>query len=144
MAPSSSWNSSSKISWRWWRKKTNSLARLMSLITALSFGAGSTGGLQIGGRKATLPPTLSRQGTLLVPGSKPRPLHLRQLLFDRLSRETAPAGEEGQGNHLALGEGGLWAGPLFWRMGVAEVVCDNVEYGEEGVHIEHEESVPFP
>jgi hypothetical protein len=27
---------------------------------------------------------------------------------------------------------------------VAEVVCDNVEYGEEGVHIEHEESVPFP
>src|SRR5215211_3480495 len=61
-----------------------------------------------------------------------------------LARETAPAGEEGQGNHLALGEGGLWAGPLFWRMGVAEVVCDNVEYGEEGVHIEHEESVPFP
>jgi hypothetical protein len=27
---------------------------------------------------------------------------------------------------------------------VAEVVCDNVEYGEEGVHIDHEESVPFP
>jgi hypothetical protein len=50
-----------------------------------------------------------------------------------LARETTPAGEEGQGNHLALGEGGLWAGPLFWRMGVAEVVCDNVEYGEEGV-----------
>jgi hypothetical protein len=23
-------------------------------------------------------------------------------------------------------------------------VCDNVEYGEEGVHIDHEESVPFP
>jgi hypothetical protein len=61
-----------------------------------------------------------------------------------LARETAPAGEEGQGKYLALGEGGLWARPLFWRMGLAEVVCDNVEYGEEGVHIEHEESVPFP
>src|SRR5215211_1318965 len=96
MAPSSSWNSSSKISWRWWRKKTNSLARLMSLITALSFGAGSTGGLQIGGRKATLPPTLSRQGTLLVPGSKPRPLHLRQLLFDRLSSHPLRSSVHGQ------------------------------------------------
>ena len=61
-----------------------------------------------------------------------------------LARETAPTGKDGQGNHLALGEGGLWAGPLFRRMGVAEVVCDNVEYGEEGVHIEHEASVPFP
>jgi hypothetical protein len=30
-----------------------------------------------------------------------------------LARETAPASEEGQGNHLALGEGGLRAGPLF-------------------------------
>ena len=50
-----------------------------------------------------------------------------------LARETAPASEEGQGNHLALGEGGLRAGPLFWWTGVAEVVCDNVEYGEEGV-----------
>jgi hypothetical protein len=60
-----------------------------------------------------------------------------------LARETAPAGEEGQGNHLALGEGGLRTGPLFWRMGLAEVVCDNVECNEEGVHLEHE-SVPFP
>jgi hypothetical protein len=61
-----------------------------------------------------------------------------------LARETAPAGEEGQGNHLVLGKGGLWARPRFWRMGLAEVVCDNVECNEEGVHLEHEESVPFP
>jgi hypothetical protein len=50
-----------------------------------------------------------------------------------LARETTPASEEDQGIHLALGEGGLRAGPLFWRMGVAEVVYDNVENGEEGV-----------
>jgi hypothetical protein len=35
-------------------------------------------------------------------------------------------------------------GPPFWRLGLAEVVCDEVECGEEGVHVEHEESVPFP
>jgi hypothetical protein len=29
-------------------------------------------------------------------------------------------------------------------MGVAEVVNSDVKYGEEGVHIDHEESVPFP
>ena len=29
-------------------------------------------------------------------------------------------------------------------LGAAEVVDHNVEYGEEGVHIEHKESVPFP
>ena len=32
----------------------------------------------------------------------------------------------------------------FWRVGLAEVVDRNVEYSEEGVHIEHEGSVPFP
>src|SRR5215213_10907968 len=103
MAPSSSWNSSSKISWRCWRKNTNSLARLMSLITALSCEAGSTGGLQIGGRKATLPPP-SCQGTLLVPGSKPRSQHPRQLLFDRLSRgrEAGSRDEEERPDILGL------------------------------------------
>jgi hypothetical protein len=35
-------------------------------------------------------------------------------------------------------------GPPFWRLGLAEVVCDEVECSEEGVHVEHEESVPFP
>src|SRR5215217_4935581 len=102
MAPSSSWNSSSKISWRCWRKNTNSLARLMSLITALSCEAGSTGGLQIGGRKATLPPP-SCQGTLLVPGSKPRSQHPRQLLFDRLSRIA--------GGHIVHTGDGVLEGP---------------------------------
>jgi hypothetical protein len=29
-------------------------------------------------------------------------------------------------------------------MGLAEVVDHDVEYGEEGVHIDHESSVPFP
>jgi len=58
-----------------------------------------------------------------------------------LAGETAPTGKDGQGKHLALGEGGLGTGPPFWRLGVAEVVDHNVEYGEEGVHIEHKESV---
>jgi hypothetical protein len=61
-----------------------------------------------------------------------------------LAGETAPTSEDGQGKHLALGEGGFGTGPPFWRLGVAEVVDHNVEYGEEGVHIEHKESVPFP
>ena len=58
-----------------------------------------------------------------------------------LAGETAPTGKDGQGKHLALGEGGLGTGPPFWRLGVAEVVDHNVEYGEEGVHIEHKELV---
>src|SRR5215212_4537486 len=33
---------------------------------------------------------------------------------------------------------------LRWRMGVAKIVHHNVKCGEEGVHIDHEESVPFP
>ena len=58
-----------------------------------------------------------------------------------LAGETAPTGKDGQGKHLALGEGGLGTGPPFWWLGVAEVVDHNVEYGEEGVHIEHKELV---
>jgi hypothetical protein len=61
-----------------------------------------------------------------------------------LAGKTAPTSKDGQGNHLALGEGGFGTGPPFWRLGVAEVVDHNVEYGEEGVHIEHKESVLFP
>src|SRR5215210_454665 len=61
-----------------------------------------------------------------------------------LAGEAGPPGEDGQGYDLAFGEGGLGAGSLFGRMGVAEVVNHNVKCGEEGVHIEHEESVPFP
>ena len=47
-----------------------------------------------------------------------------------LAGETTLTSKDGQGKH-------------FWRLGVAEVIDHNVEYGEEGVHIEHEESVPY-
>jgi hypothetical protein len=59
--------------------------------------------------------------------------------------EAGPPGEDGKGNDLALGEGCIGSGMSFIsRAGLAEVVHHNVECGEEGVHIEHEESVPFP
>ena len=38
----------------------------------------------------------------------------------------------------------MWSWPAYWRVGLAEVVERNVECSEEGVHIEHEGSVPFP
>src|SRR5215207_3624877 len=60
-----------------------------------------------------------------------------------LAREPGEAGEDGEGKDLALGEGGFRREPLFRPMGLAEVVCDDVECGEEGVHVEHW-SVPFP
>src|SRR3989337_2147636 len=43
---------------------------------------------------------------------------------------------------VPLSAGG--AGPPLGRTGLAEIVHDDVECGEEGVHVEHEESVPFP
>src|SRR5215213_8337574 len=61
-----------------------------------------------------------------------------------LAVETAPTGKDCQGKHLALGEGGFGTGTSSWRLGVAEVVCDDVKCGEEGVHVKHEESAPFP
>src|SRR5829696_3368497 len=61
-----------------------------------------------------------------------------------LAGKTAPTGKDGQGNDLALGEGGFGTGPSSWRLGVAEVVHYDVKCGEEGVHVEHEESAPFP
>src|SRR5215208_4998260 len=61
-----------------------------------------------------------------------------------LARETAPPSEDGQGDHLACTQGCLRAWFLCWRMRLAEVVDHNVKCGEEGVHIDHEESVPFP
>ena len=61
-----------------------------------------------------------------------------------LAGKAAPTREDGQGYDLAFAEGGIGTGSPFWRVGVAEVVDHNVECGEEGVHIEHEESVPFP
>src|SRR5215213_8251664 len=61
-----------------------------------------------------------------------------------LAAKTAPTGKDGQGKHLAPAEGWIGTGPSFWRLRVAEVICDDVECGEEGVHIDHEGSVPFP
>jgi hypothetical protein len=44
-----------QISWRWVRKKTNSFALLMRLITARSAGVDSTGGRQSSGRMSRYP-----------------------------------------------------------------------------------------
>jgi hypothetical protein len=62
-----------------------------------------------------------------------------------LAGESGEAGENGEGCDLAGAEGGIrsWASALFGS-GLVEVVHYGVECGEEGVHIEHEESVPFP
>src|ERR687889_2377746 len=61
-----------------------------------------------------------------------------------LAREACPSGEDGEGYDLAGTQGRIWSGVLFLlRTGLAEVVDHDVEYGEEGVHIDHE-SVPFP
>jgi hypothetical protein len=61
-----------------------------------------------------------------------------------LAGEPRPAGEDREGDDLALRKGGLRAGAsLLGVVGLAEVVDDDVECGEEGVHIEHG-SVPFP
>jgi hypothetical protein len=59
IAESSSWNDSSKISWRFSRRKTKSLARFISLITFRSSGEGSMGGRQIRGRMGISPPFLA-------------------------------------------------------------------------------------
>ena len=61
-----------------------------------------------------------------------------------LAGESRPAGEDREGNDLALGKGGLGAGAsLLGAVGLAKVIDDDVECGEEGVHVEHR-SVPFP
>src|SRR5919107_6145379 len=61
-----------------------------------------------------------------------------------LAVETAPTREDGEGDDLAFGEGRIGTGTPSWWSGLAKVVDHNVECGEEGVHIDHEESVPFP
>src|SRR5215218_11368377 len=61
-----------------------------------------------------------------------------------LAGEPRPAGEEGEGDDLARTERWVWSWLSFWRVELAEVVDRNVECSEEGVHIEHEGSVPFP
>jgi len=62
-----------------------------------------------------------------------------------LAGESRPAGEDREGDDLACGKGGFGAGAsLLGAVGLAEVIDDDVECGEEGVHVKHEESVPFP
>ncbi len=62
------------------------------------------------------------------------------------AREAGVASEDRQGNHLAGAKRRLGAGrwPLCGYTRLAKVVNDDVECGEEGVHVEHEESAPFP
>ena len=48
--------------------------------------------------------------------------------------ESRPAGEDREGDDLACGKGGIWAGAsLLGTVGPAEVIDDDVECGEEGV-----------
>jgi hypothetical protein len=59
--------------------------------------------------------------------------------------EPGPAGEDREGDDLALAEGGRRSGAsLFGGPRLAKIVDDELECGEEGVHVEHAESVPFP
>jgi len=57
--------------------------------------------------------------------------------------EAAPAGEDSEGDDLALAKGGFRTRTLFRRLSLAKVVDHDIKCGEEGVHIDHE-SVPFP
>src|SRR5215203_1183219 len=62
-----------------------------------------------------------------------------------LAPKACPSGEDGEGYDLAGAQGCIWSGVLFFlRAGVAEVVDHNVECGEEGVHVDHESTGPFP
>src|SRR5918993_4046829 len=56
-----------------------------------------------------------------------------------LAPEASPSGEDGEGDDLAGTERRIRSGVLLClRAGLAEVVDHDVEYGEEGVHIDHE------
>jgi hypothetical protein len=56
-----------------------------------------------------------------------------------LAPEASPSGEDGEGQDLAGTERRIRSGVLLClRAGLAEVVDHDVEYGEEGVHIDHE------
>jgi hypothetical protein len=51
--------------------------------------------------------------------------------------ESAPAGEDSEGDDLPLAEGGFRTRTLFRRLGLAKVVNHDIKRGEEGVHIDH-------
>jgi hypothetical protein len=62
-----------------------------------------------------------------------------------LAGESGEAGEAGESYDLVGSEGGVRSGrSVLFRPGLVEIVRHEVESGEEGVHVEHEESVPFP
>src|SRR5215216_533390 len=61
MPASSAWKSASNSSWWCWRSHTNSLARLIRLITSRSSREHSTGGCHTPGR--TTPPPTVQDGT---------------------------------------------------------------------------------
>jgi hypothetical protein len=61
-----------------------------------------------------------------------------------LAGEPGPPGKDGEGDDLTCGEGGFGTGLPFRRARLAKVVDRNVKCGEEGVHVNHEESAPFP
>jgi hypothetical protein len=61
-----------------------------------------------------------------------------------LAPEAARAGEDSQGYDLARTERCLRSWQSFRCAGLAELINRNVKCGEEGVHIEHKSSVPFP
>jgi hypothetical protein len=61
-----------------------------------------------------------------------------------LAGEAAPSGEDGEGDDLAGAERRIGPGKLLFLLAaVAEVVDHDVKCCEEGVHVKHEESVPF-
>ena len=59
--------------------------------------------------------------------------------------ESRPAAEDREGDDLATTEGSIRTGsaPLS-LMQLAKIVNHHVKCSEEGVHVEHKESVPFP
>lgn len=62
-----------------------------------------------------------------------------------LAGEPGEAGEDGEGYDLAGAEGGVGSGAsVLCATRLVEVVRSEVECSEEGVHVEHERSVPFP
>src|SRR5829696_10462366 len=59
--------------------------------------------------------------------------------------ESRPPAEDREGDDLATTERGIRTGSApFGLMRVAKFIDDDVKCGEEGVHVEHEQSVPFP
>jgi hypothetical protein len=74
-------------------------------------------------------------GTIREGGECPSQMDLGVAVEVPFAGEPGPAGEDREGDDLALAEGGWWSGAssLFGGPRVAKIVDDNVKYGEEGV-----------